>query len=182
MVRSKRIIHDQQHPRRRTRQRGCFYCQNTYKVVTASCRQVWTHGESHMIMVSFFLFTAALMFIFKWDHREFVQPPWFLASKVKLIFPCSPVQQGVGQWLEVVLMIWCCLGSETMGIHIHFYSFKDSLGETFWLLLREATVVSFSDIWGSEAHGFHPHRTVWTAYPRNWKHTQHAYREIIVYY
>lgn len=52
--------------------------------------------------------------------------------------------------------------SETIIISTHFYS-KDFLGTIFMgVLMKNGTVVSFSDVCGSEDQGFHPHRTAAT--------------------
>lgn len=52
--------------------------------------------------------------------------------------------------------------SETIIISTHFYS-KDFLGTIFLgVLMKNGTVVSFSDVCGSEDQGFHPHRTAAT--------------------
>lgn len=50
--------------------------------------------------------------------------------------------------------------------------FKDPLGEIFWLLLIEATVVSPSDVCRSETQALRPQRTVLMAHPRNCTHKQ----------
>lgn len=50
--------------------------------------------------------------------------------------------------------------------------FKDPLGEIFWLLLREATVVSPSDVCRSDTQTLRPQRTVLMAHPRNCTHKQ----------
>lgn len=44
---------------------------------------------------------------------------------------------------------------------------KDPLGEIFWLLLTETTVVSPSDVCCSETQALRPQRMVLMAYPRN---------------
>lgn len=52
--------------------------------------------------------------------------------------------------------------SETIIISTHFYS-KDFLGTIFLgVLMKNGTVVSFSDVCGSEDQGSHPHRTAAT--------------------
>lgn len=52
--------------------------------------------------------------------------------------------------------------SETIIISTHFYS-KDFLGTIFLgVLMKNGTLVSFSDVCGSEDQGFHPHRTAAT--------------------
>lgn len=52
--------------------------------------------------------------------------------------------------------------SETIIISTHFYS-KDFLGTIFLgVLMKNRTVVSFSDVCGSEDQGSHPHRTAAT--------------------